>query len=84
MKGLFRLLKIVAYEHLDQRLLEMRAIEKNHCDDIRRKALDKISLLDPVTESPKIVEIMKDMHNMLDTSYAIEHILIDFVIKLKS
>ena len=45
MKGLFRALSIVPYEHLDSTLVELRALEKNWRDQLRKEFADQIKEL---------------------------------------
>lgn len=83
MKKVFKVLGIVAYEELDHKVAQMRAIEKSHRDDIRERMTGELNKLNPMTDGVKIKELMEMMNNMLQLSHDIEAGILDFVNSLK-
>lgn len=83
MKKLFKVLGIVAYEELDHRVAQMRAIEKSYRDDVRERMTKDLNELNPLTDGAKIKELMELMNIRLQLSHDIEAGILDFVNSLK-
>ena len=83
MKKLFKVLGIVAYEELDHKVAQMRAIEKSYRDEVRERMTKDLNELNPLTDGAKINELMELMNNRLQLSHDIEAGILDFVNSLK-
>ena len=83
MKKLFKVLGIVAYEELDHKVAQMRAIEKSYRDEVREKMTKDLNELNPLTDGAKIKNLMELMNNRLQLSHDIEAGILDFVNSLK-
>jgi hypothetical protein len=83
MKKLFKVLGIVAYEELDHKVAQMRAIEKSYRDEVRERMTKDLNELNPLTDGAKIKELMELMNIRLQLSHDIEAGILDFVNSLK-
>ena len=83
MKKLFKVLGIVAYEELDHKVAQMRAIEKSYRDEVRERMTKDLNELTPLTDGAKIKELMELMNIRLQLSHDIEAGILDFVNSLK-
>lgn len=83
MKGLFRALSIVPYEHLDSTLVELRALEKNWRDQLRKEFADQVKELNPLQDGITIKELSDKLQSNIDRSHHVETTLLEFVNKLK-
>lgn len=82
MKALFRALKIVPYEYLEQEL----KILTDECEEIRKEirkeCIEKINEVDK-HDGEKIIQIMNKTQSKLDVQYAVEQALQRLVTKVK-
>lgn len=83
MKGLFRLLKIVPYEYINDRVADIISAEKSFREEKRAAALSAIKAQGSTIQPSQIMKIMEDLQSDLDNSYAREHMLVDFTTKIK-
>lgn len=83
MKGLFRLLKIVPYEYINDKLAENVATERATREQLKSDALDSINELGGAATPQDIQKIMSQLNSDLDNSYARERMLSDFITKIK-
>lgn len=83
MKKVFKVLGIVSYEELDQRVAHMRAMEKSYRDEVRERMTKELNQLNPMTDGVKIKEVMDLMNVRLQVSHDIEAGILDFVNSLK-
>jgi t-SNARE complex subunit (syntaxin) len=83
MKKVFKILSIVSYEELDQKLAQMRAIEKSYRDEVRERMTKELSALNPMTDGAKIKELMENMNGHISLSHSIEAGILDFVNSIK-
>jgi hypothetical protein len=83
MKGLFRLLKIVPYEYISDKIADVVSSEKAFRAEKRATALDSIKELENSITPAQVMKIMEHLQIDLDNSYAREQLLVDFITKIK-
>jgi hypothetical protein len=83
MKALFRLLKIVPYEYINDKLADAVSTEKAIREEVRAAALNRINELGSTPATADIKSIMSELNINLDNSYARERMLTDFITKIK-
>jgi hypothetical protein len=84
MSALLRFLKLTSYNALDERLAQLRAKAKDSRDEIRQKGYETLATLNPMTDGPKIMEVMKDVQLQLDKLHYAERLLMEYASEVKS
>jgi hypothetical protein len=84
MKSIYRLLKIVSYESMNEVLAKIIQEEEVRRNNIRKDSLDEIDKTDVVKDAEKIQRIMINMNRDLTTSYEKEKLLLEFINLVKS
>jgi hypothetical protein len=82
MKGLFRALKIVPYEYLEQELKILIDECEETRKEIREDCIEKINQADK-HDGERIIQIMNETQSKLDMQYAVEQALQRLVTKVK-
>jgi len=84
MKSIYRFLKIVSYEYMNEILAKIVQEEVEKRNKIRKDSLDDIEKIDVVKDAEKIQRIMINMNRDLTTSYEKEKLLLEFINLAKS
>jgi len=84
MKSIYRFLKIVSYEYMNEILAKIVQEEEVKRNKLRKDSLDEIEKIDVVKDAEKIQRIMINMNRDLTTSYEKEKLLLEFINLAKS
>lgn len=84
MRFLFKLLRVVPYEYINEQMADIVAAESLYRQERTTAALNEIAALESSTTLDQVKKIISNFHKDLDNSYAKERQLMHLIKKLKA